>query len=292
MKNLLSLFAFSLLPFSLLAQSKPVARKAVPAKRPAATHVATTAPAKKQAPATKLASTPPASTAPAPQPQARQEQPVAAYVAPAPQAAPSSRPAARPVAPVSTYESRFRIGFRVGGNSSTIGGIDPETFGIGVQANRVMGFHGGVLFNFGGPSFSVQPEILYTQYGIKMTAGSDYLQLKYSIIEVPVLLKASFGQPNLRFFINAGPVATYTLGGTLSALEGGQSGSQKIDMTNEGRLSYGASGGAGVAIQAGPGAVQLEARYSYLFSTNDNGTNLHPQNAMLSVGYLIPLGGR
>ncbi len=287
MKNFLSLVTLSLIPFSLLAQPKPTVRKATTtAKRPATSRVTTT-PAKKAAPAARLTATQPASTAPA-----RQEQPAVAYVAPAPktQVSAANRAIERTIVPASTQVGRFRIGFRLGGNSSTIGGVDPATFGQGVKAARVMGFHGGVIFNIGGPNFSVQPEILYSQYGIKMTAGSDYFQLKYNLIEVPILLKASFGQPNLRFFVNAGPVGSYTMGGTVSVQEGGQSQSQKLDLTGSGRLSFGVSGGAGVALQAGPGAVQLEARYSYLFSNNDDGTNLKPQNAMLSVGYLIPLG--
>ncbi|WP_420149554.1 porin family protein [Spirosoma sp.] len=290
MKVLLSLLTLSLVSQSLLAQSKPAPRKSVtPVKRTTTARTVTPA-AKKPAPAAQyVAQT--SNTAPAPQQQPRQEQQAAVYVAPEKQAAPASR-AAQYTAPVSADNSNFRIGFRLGANSSTIGGIEPETFGEGVKAARTIGFHGGVIFNFGGPNFSVQPEILYTQYGIKMTAGPDYLQLKYNVIDVPVLLKASFGQPNLRFFINAGPVGSYTLGGTLSIQEAGQSQSGKIDMTNSGRFSFGAMGGAGVAVQAGPGAVQLEARYAYLFSSNEDGTKLHPQNAMLSVGYLIPLGGR
>ncbi|GAB2553782.1 hypothetical protein GCM10027190_00290 [Spirosoma areae] len=242
---------------------------------------------KKPVPAAKLTTAQPVSAA-----SVRQEQPETAYVAPPkPQAVAASRPAPQ-VIPASASEGRFRIGFRLGGNSSTIGGVDVSALGEGIKLARVTGFHGGVVFNFGGPSFSVQPEILYTQYGVRMAAGSDYLQIKYSIVEVPVLLKASFGQPNLRFFVNAGPVMTYATGGTVSVQEGGQSDSQKLDMTNEGRLAFGASGGAGVALKAGPGSVLLEARYSYLFSSNDAGATLHPQNAMLSIGYLIPLGGR
>ena len=60
-------------------------------------------------------------------------------------------------------------------------------------------------------------------------------------------------------------------------------------MTDETRLTFGASGGAGVALKAGPGSVLVEARYSYFFSKED-GVTVHPQNLMLSAGYQIPLG--
>ncbi|MBD2699781.1 PorT family protein [Spirosoma sp. BT702] len=264
---------------NLQAQTKPAARKSVaPAAR------TTTSPAKKVASSVTYTQRPAATPAPA-----------MAIV----------QPAATPVSKVShpqqipprvvhapAAESRFRIGFRAGVNSSKITGMDVSALGSGVQFARVTGFHTGVMFNIGGPSFSIQPEILYSQYGTRLNLGSDYIQLKYSLLEVPLLLKASFGQPNLRFFVNAGPMATYTMNGTASFMESGQSGSQEIDLTGTGRFSFGATGGAGVSMQAGPGAVQLEARYNYLFSTNENGDKLNPQNLMVSVGYLIPLGGR
>lgn len=286
MNNLLSVVALSLVSLSLSAQPKPAVRKSAPVKHPATTQAAATR-AAKPAPAANYTAPQTASVAPAPEPQ---QQPTTTNVASRTQYAPASRPAARTFAPASVDGSRFRIGFRVGGNSSTISGTDISALGPGVKLARVTGFHAGVMFNFGGPDFSVQPEILYTQYGVKVTDGTDYLQLKYGIVEVPVLLKASFGQSNVRFFVNAGPVATYTMNGKISVQESGQSGSKPLDLTGTGRFSFGATGGAGVAVQAGPGAVQIEARYTYLFSSNDDGAKINPQNAMLSIGYLIPIG--
>ncbi|GAB4003787.1 hypothetical protein GCM10028808_00080 [Spirosoma migulaei] len=290
MNVLFSFVTLSLVSQSLLAQPKPAARKPIPAKRPVTTQSATT-PVKKPVATTTLSAAQPAKAAPVEQEQPRPEQPTTTYIAPKPQAAPANRPAVQNT-PTTTSQSHFRIGFRLGGNSSTIGGTDISALGEGVKLARVTGFHGGVIVNIGGPNFSVQPEILYTQYGVRVAAGADYFQLKYNLVEVPILLKASFGQPNLRFFINAGPVAGYTTSGTISVQESGQSQSQALDVTSSGRLSFGASGGAGVALKAGPGSVQLEARYSYLFSSNEDGVALNPQNAMLSVGYLIPLGGK
>jgi hypothetical protein len=288
MKNLLSLFALTFVSLSLSAQPKPAVRKPIsPTVRTPATQSntakTTTTPQNK----------PVAATKPAPQPApVYQEQ---ATVAPTPsptkpQTLAASRAAPQPTTP--TKESHFQIGFRLGGNSSTIGGVDVSELGPGVKLERVTGFHGGVVFNIGGPTFSVQPEILYTQYGVRMAFNADYLQIKYNLVEVPILLKATFGTSNAQFFVNAGPVATYTLSGTISVREGGQSDSQTMDMTNEGRFSYGASGGAGVSLKAGPGKFLLEGRYSYLFSNSSDETKLKPQNAMLSVGYLIPIGGR
>ena len=63
-------------------------------------------------------------------------------------------------------------------------------------------------------------------------------------------------------------------------------------MEQQGRFSYGAAGGLGVALKAGTGTLLLEGRYTYLMAGQDNGVQKTPQSAMLSVGYLIPLGGR
>ncbi|GAB4035403.1 porin family protein [Spirosoma gilvum] len=297
MKNHFWIIALALLPLSLSAQTKTTVRKPVASAsrstttRPTATH--TIAPAEKKVVA-----------APAPAPaQVAPETPAPAAVQPTytePAKTAPAQPAmtrqqsthVTPARPAYARQSHFHMGLRFGGNFSTIGGADPTAVGQGVQLARVMGFHGGVVFNIGGPTFSVQPEILYSQYGVRFTLGSDYLQLKYNLVEVPVLLKVAFGQPNLRFFVNAGPVGSYVSSGTISVQEGGQRDSQAIDMTGEGRFFYGLAGGAGVSLQAGPGKLLLEGRYSYLMADHEDGSTTKPQNAMLSIGYLFPLGGR
>ncbi|MBD2703119.1 outer membrane beta-barrel protein [Spirosoma sp. BT702] len=288
MKYNFLILALLVVPFGGSAQTRTAARKPVASASQKATirsqASGATSTAAKPAPA-------PASTRFTTEQPAPQAQPVAEPKAVEPANKPTAQPVAeRPqVRPVAVAESKFRIGVRLGGNSSTIGGTDVAAVGAGVQLERIMGFHGGLVMNIGGPGFSVQPEILFSQYGARLALGSDYLQIKYNLVEVPVLLKASFGQPNLRFFVNAGPVGTYAVSGTVSVREGGQSDSQTIDMSQQGRFNYGVSGGAGVALKAGPGTVLLEGRYSYLVGNEDKTT---PQAAMLSFGYLIPMGGR
>ncbi|MBN8822935.1 MULTISPECIES: outer membrane beta-barrel protein [unclassified Spirosoma] len=292
MKNHFWIIALTILPLSLSAQTKPAVRKPVAsasrttANRPNGVH--TVAPTEKKTVTTpKTASAPSTTEAPVAVQPTYSESVRTASTQPI-----TSHQENAPARPAYTRQSKFHVGLRFGGNSSTIGGADPTAVGQGVQLARVMGFHGGVVFNIGGPTFSVQPEVLFSQYGVRFALGSDYLQLKYNLVEVPVLLKVAFGQPNLRFFVNAGPVGTYVLSGALSVREGGQSDSQAIDMSGQGRFSYGVAGGVGVAIQAGTGKVLLEGRYNYLMADHEDGSTTKPQSAMLSVGYLFPLGGR
>lgn len=147
-----------------------------------------------------------------------------------------------------------------------------------------MGFHGGIVLSFGRRAFTIQPEVLFSQYGVKMGAGSEYIQFKFNTVEVPVLLKYTFGQGNARFFVNAGPTATYLLGGTLSARIGGESVEAPIEIDpKDGRINYGGSAGVGVAL----GQLQLEARGTYLTSSKADGQLI---GGKLSVSYLLPIG--
>lgn len=303
----LSLVASSLaaLPLSVSAQSKSTQRKAVPT-----THRSSVSrPAVRRAPANptsvaNVAATPAASTnvpssapvAAATPPDATVEKPTVASTATTTttttasmarrqtKAAPVGR--AKAVAQASD-ESSFRVGFRAGFGAASVSGVKNADLS-GLQINPVMGFHAGAVLSFGRRAFTVQPEVLYAQYGFKAAAGSDYLQFKFNVIEVPLLLKYTFGQSNARFFVNGGPTATYLLGGTISVKSGGETGEAPIEVgPNDGRLNYGGSIGVGVALQAGPGSLHVEARGTYLTSSEADGNLL---NGKLSVGYLIPIG--
>ncbi|MEZ0609087.1 porin family protein [Fibrella sp. WM1] len=285
------------LPVSLSAQTKSAPRKsAASTARSSANR-----PAVRRAPANpmimaKASATPapapnvPSTAAAAPAP-AVVEKPAAATPA---TAAPVARPQTK-TAPVvqakavarSGEDSGFRVGFRAGFGAGSVSGLNAADLG-GAQIDPVTGFHAGAVLSFGRRAFTVQPEILYAQYGFKAVAGSNYLQFKFNVIEVPLLLKYTFGQSNARFFVNAGPTATYLLGGTLSVRADGETGEAPIEPgPNDGRVNYGGSLGIGAALQAGPGSLHIEARGTYLTSSDSDGNLL---NGKLSVGYLIPIG--
>ncbi|WP_266364408.1 porin family protein [Tellurirhabdus rosea] len=310
MKTFLTLIALAVVPLGLSAQTKTTtAKKPVPAAvkttttKPAARPAATTArSAAKPAPARPTSVQKTAVVAQADKATKPAATTATQATAPAKPQSTTTAATAQPQKPARTAsvapvvageESRFRIGFRVGGNASTFGGVNDSQLGGGVSIERVMGFHGGLVINIGGPKFSVQPEILYSQYGFKIAAGSEYLKFKYNMVEVPILAKASFGKPGMKVFVNAGPVVSYVLNGTMSYSASGETGSQPLDMKNEGRVAYGAAGGLGISLAAGPGRVSVEGRYNYLMNgSTADGTKLTPQNAMLSVSYQLPLGGR
>ncbi|MBO0935876.1 outer membrane beta-barrel protein [Fibrella sp. HMF5335] len=297
MNNAILLLALAVAPLGLSAQHKPAARKPTTSSVRSTATRPTTRPAHASTVAKAPAAEPIAASAPTTAPAITTRPEAAVVSAPATPPATSTAKATKPapvaqvkISPERTRESGFRVGFRAGGSGATVSGASADAFGSGTSIEPVTGFHAGLVLSFGRRAFTIQPEVLYSQYGFNVTAGTDYARVKYNLVEVPVMLKYTFGQSTMRFFVNAGPTATYLLNGTITVKEGGETSQADIPIgPNDGRINYGGSLGLGVAMKAGSGSFQLEARGTYL-KTSDGNTSL--QNAKLSVAYLLPLGGR
>lgn len=176
-----------------------------------------------------------------------------------------------------------------------------QTPGNDAKLEPLTGYHAGVVARFGGPNFSVQPEILYSQYGAKIVSGTNLAELRSNVLEVPLLIKYAFGNRKARFFVNVGPFIDYALNGTYAVTA--RIGTLPINITQavifdavSERIAYGLTGGAGLTWRIGPGDLLAEVRYSYSLQSEVppsvlllGGTNLHAQLGMVSVGYLIPL---
>jgi Outer membrane protein beta-barrel domain len=192
---------------------------------------------------------------------------------------------------------RFSIGIKGGGNYSTFGGV--ANLG-NVTVKNVIGYHGGLILNLGGSTFSVQPEILYSQLGFDVegtNAGqTTTATTTFNTIQVPLLLKLSLGGDNLRFIINAGGYGSYILNGRIKTILQGDTQSSNISFDgNSGRIEYGATAGAGVAINIGGAHLILEGRYNYGLGNNSAtaaNKDFKSQVIMGSLGILIPISGR
>ncbi len=203
----------------------------------------------------------------------------------------------------------FSIGLRGGLNLNTFSklksDLDPTD-----KIQQLVGFHGGVMMELGGKMFSVQPEILFSQIGAKMTHTADptdptdengSLQITGNTVTVPILLKAKFGtSDNLKFFVNAGPYISYLLSSRALLVSGSTT---VFDETakftdNKGRIGYGAMAGGGVELGLGFGKLLIEARYALGLGDNEGTTagmvknDSFPRSIMGSVGILIPIGGK
>lgn len=150
------------------------------------------------------------------------------------------------------------IGLRAGLNVSDFSGDDaPE------NTDPRLGFSGGLFATIpvGASGLFVQPEVIYTQKGVK--SGDDRSgesgTLKLDYVEVPVLLgyAVPVTQSGLTLGAYAGPAVAFKAGESLefnSALGGG---SLDSDLFRDIDLG----GAAGVTVGAGPFAV--DGRYTF-----------------------------
>ncbi|MFV8393378.1 porin family protein [Flavobacterium sp. LB2P6] len=114
------------------------------------------------------------------------------------------------------------------------------------------GFHVGVYGeSFISESFSIQPELMYSQQGYKITNSSGTFTQKLDYINLPLMLKA---YPSRNFFLEAGP----QIGLAVSHKEeydGLFSGSQQYDPNN---FDWGMNFGGGFKTDSG---ISLGVRY-------------------------------
>lgn len=202
--------------------------------------------------------------------------------------------------PVLSQAQGVRVGIRAGINvaSADQKSVDQiknvlSLVGSDFSLEPVTGYHAGVVMNIGGPKFSLQPEVLYSQYGARFDGGANSVELRTNVIEVPILAKYTFGHRTTRFFVNAGPFLDYALNGKLTLAFLGRTLTQDItfDKTSD-RIAYGLAGGVGLTRPLGRGNLLLEARYSYSLRSRVpqlGGTNIHASLGMVSVGYLLPI---
>lgn len=187
-------------------------------------------------------------------------------------------------------ESKFHIGLKGGVNLGTA--AESGKF-ITEGADYQMGYHGGVVLNFGGKGVSFQPEILFSQLGYKASSSAASVSATINTVTVPLLLKFSLGGDTFRFFITAGGYGSYYLSGKTSATFAGQTQTQDITFeSGDPRIEYGAAGGAG--LQFGRSTkFFVEGRYNYGLGDNGTKSTTAPQTysrtIMASAGVLIPL---
>jgi hypothetical protein len=168
-----------------------------------------------------------------------------------------------------------------------------------VKTKFLQTFHAGLLVNRRICGLlSAQTELLYNQYGGEVSGTVSLgtfstpvqTQVLISAVEVPLLLKAEFGQGRLRSFANAGGFVAYSVRNKVDVNNASVAGLVP-DLNN--KFVYGAVIGAGLSIGLGTGRVVLEGRYSYSLGDNINldfgGDKLHYQIGLVSAGYLVSL---
>ena len=185
------------------------------------------------------------------------------------------------------------------GQKSNLG----KTFGLGLNLPVSEGM------------FSIQPELLFTQKGVKYSEDDYSQKMHLNYLELPVLAKASFGSDAVKAYVNAGPSVGFALGGNVKTKFDGETETTKIrfgegedeetvylDTENYNRVDLGMQFGGGIALQAGPGSLILDARYGLGLSNFAKAPETIPSGASksdfknqhrvfaLSLGYAIPFG--
>nr|WP_309759893.1 porin family protein [Flavobacterium sp.] len=120
------------------------------------------------------------------------------------------------------------------------------------ETEQRSGFHVGVYGeSFISESFSIQPELLYSQQGYKITNSSGTFTQKLDYINLPIMLKA---YPSKNFFLEAGPQIGLAIVHK-EEYSGLFSGSQEYDPNN---FDWGLNFGGGLKFDSG---ISLGVRY-------------------------------
>ncbi|MDB4925583.1 porin family protein [Mucilaginibacter sp.] len=104
-------------------------------------------------------------------------------------------------------KAQFSLGVKGGVNYSKITSDN-------MHGSTVAGYQAGLFARFGG-GFYVQPEVYVSSKGGKFDSsanGTNYSgDVKFTTLNVPLLLGGSFGAKNLNFRIMAGPIYSYLM---------------------------------------------------------------------------------
>ena len=174
------------------------------------------------------------------------------------------------------FSQGFSFGPKVGVNVSNYTGGD-------IESDALVGFHLGGLLNFGiGKVFSIQPEVLFSTQGAKITRNTEASDYKTTYLAVPVMFKF---RTNGGFYFEFGPQASFRTGEDVP--------DQTIDQFAK---NLDLAAGAGIGYQAGFG-LGIGARYlaglTKVGNFPSNAGNLDPdfKNSVIQVSlfWAIPV---
>ena len=179
-----------------------------------------------------------------------------------------------------------------------------QTFNLGVKAgvnlaklnadfaseeNR-LGYQIGAWARIGGASFYVQPEAYIGSKGNKFISitqvnGNEVAaegKVKFTTLDVPILLGTKFGAKNLNFRLMAGPVISFILDENSSFSSAYQ---QATDFDNYKNQALGLQAGAGVDV----GNISVDLRYEAGLSniSKSEKYSQKPNLFQLSLGFKI-----
>lgn len=173
---------------------------------------------------------------------------------------------------------------------------------LGFEQKRRIGLQGGLWLNTPlSGSLSLQPELHFTHKGLGFSGSADEpgegpidfdVSLNLSYAELPVLLRADFGQAagSVRPFLLAGPVVSYQISCSIEASIATFSTSRDCDEDLDAdeqinKLDVGAALGGGLAFRLSGREVTAGLRYTHgLRSVSRRGESATNQNFSILLG--------
>lgn len=174
-------------------------------------------------------------------------------------------------------KAQFSLGIKGGVNLSSINTDN-------LNKSTLTGYQAGVFARIGSGLY-IQPEVYLGSSGGKFDSnndGTDYnAQVRFTTLNVPLLLGESFGPKNLNFRIMAGPVYSYVLNTDKSFSDNFESAYADFGHYNNSTLGY--QVGAGVDV----GAATVDLRYEGGLSKLNSDYGQRANIWSLSVGFKI-----
>jgi hypothetical protein len=183
---------------------------------------------------------------------------------------------------ITNLENQFESALDLGTASGEID-LGGSNFFNGPSLNNgfIVGGNFGLFANVSFNKYlSLQPEFNYSSQGTKLTLTyltiSGEAKIKNSYFQVPLLVKLSIGNEQVRFFVNAGPYLGYWTSGKyeFKVSDGFETtkDDDEIDFSDPeikdevNRMDFGIAAGLGAAFKVGSGDIFVENRYSHGFS--------------------------
>jgi len=204
----------------------------------------------------------------------------------------------------SAYGQSIAIGVKGGLNSSDLSINDPDDPSIDFDTKT--GFAGGIFGQFAiGDLFAIQPEVLYSPKGAKLTDEEVTASINLKYIEIPILLMARIAtNGNLRPLFYVAPVVSFESSCKLAASGEGVTIDVDCDAAGDATdgdfelktksTDFGMAFGVGLEVNLNALVLQLDGRYNLgLSNLNDTSgeEDISVKNRtwqfFLGVGYRI-----
>lgn len=168
--------------------------------------------------------------------------------------------------------SQIQFGPKAGVNFSTLNGWNEAN----TTASTLVGFHIGGFVAFKLGNFAIQPELLYSTQGAKISEGGNNVDLKLNYFNVPIMLKY---RTKGGFYLETGPQFGFKVG---EKIEGSaEDVAKNADFSWAAGLGYHSRGGFGVGARYNVGLSKLGADNTFDDPNYKNGV------FQLSVFYSI-----